>query len=412
MLEAKIIFLMIVLLAIWGVMETLIHKRNLKNIPIRIHVNGTRGKSSVVRLIAGGLREQGIRTCAKTTGTLASMIMPDASEFPVYRPVGANVIEQVRVVAIAAANGAQALVVECMALQPLLQWLSEARFIRATHGVITNAREDHLDVMGPTEEDVALALAATTPVGARLVTASRRHAALFQQVAQERGTKYIGIGREEVEGITDADLERFPYVEHRENVALALRVCMDLGLSRETALSGMWKAPPDQGALSISPVRFFGRKIYFVNAFAANDPESSNYLWDLALAQHQEVEKRIIILNCRADRANRSQQLGEAAAGWTPADHYLVIGTGTYFFAKAALSRGIPASKLVFAENSGDSDLFEIIVELAGSSAVVVGLGNIKGQGLTLTRFFRNRSILKGAFKPENPERGAAKELG
>ena len=32
------------------------HQRNVKAIPIRIHVNGTRGKSSVTRLIAAGLR--------------------------------------------------------------------------------------------------------------------------------------------------------------------------------------------------------------------------------------------------------------------------------------------------------------------------------------------------------------------
>ena len=57
----------------------------------------------------------------------------------------------------AAQLGAQALVIECMALQPELHWLSERKLVRATHGVITNARADHLDVMGPTAADVARA---------------------------------------------------------------------------------------------------------------------------------------------------------------------------------------------------------------------------------------------------------------
>jgi gamma-polyglutamate synthase len=403
MLGIEITLFFFVVLVSLGVLEAVFHKRNIARIPIRIHVNGTRGKSSVVRLIAGGLREQGLPTCAKTTGTLARFILPDGSEYPVFRPAGANVIEQVRVIAVAAANGAQAVVVECMALQPVLQWLCEARFIKATHGVITNAREDHLDVMGPEEDNVALALAGTTPIGAKLFTADTRHIPIFEKAARDRGTRLIAVAPEEVAAITDAEMARFSYVEHKENVALALKVCLDLGLSRQTALSGMWKAAPDPGALTFSTIRFFGRHIYFVNAFAANDPESTEHLWDLALKQYPDVEKRIVIFNCRADRPVRSQQLGEACAAWSPADHYILMGTGTYFFIRAAISRGIATDKLIFAENKSDSDLFEHIVELAGSSAVVVGMGNTKGQGLSLSRFFRHRSILKEVLKKELP---------
>jgi poly-gamma-glutamate synthase PgsB/CapB len=401
MVGIEIILFFFVVLVLLGVQEAFFHKRHLAKIPIRIHVNGTRGKSSVVRLIAGALREQGIPTCAKTTGTLARFILPDGSEYPVFRPGGANIIEQVRVVAVAAANGAQAVVVECMALQPLLQWLSEARFIKATHGVITNAREDHLDVMGPEEDNVALALAGTTPIRAKLFTADTRHVPLFEQAAGDRGTRLIVVGPEEVAAITDEEMARFSYVEHKENVALTLKVCLDLGLSRETALEGMWKTAPDPGALTFSTVLFFGRHIHFVNAFAANDPESTRRLWNLALQQHPDAKKRIVIFNCRADRPVRSQQLGDACADWSPADHYILMGSGTYFFIRAAMARGISADKLFFAENKSDSDIFELILELAGSSTVVVGMGNTKGQGLSLSRFFRHRSNLKEVLKKE-----------
>lgn len=69
-------------------------------------------------------------------------------------------------------------------MQPPLQWLSESKLIRATHGVITNARADHLDVMGPTEEDVAAALAGMVPVQAKLFTAERRHLGHFRGSAK------------------------------------------------------------------------------------------------------------------------------------------------------------------------------------------------------------------------------------
>src|SRR5512134_2019926 len=117
-----------------ALLEAFFHRRNLRRIPVRIHVNGTRGKSSVTRLIAAGLREAGIVTCAKTTGTLPRMILPDGSEYPVFRPSSPNIIEQVRIVSTAAAYRAQALVLECMALQPHLQSLSEFKMVRATHG--------------------------------------------------------------------------------------------------------------------------------------------------------------------------------------------------------------------------------------------------------------------------------------
>ena len=41
-------------LCIAGILEFQYHLRSLDTIPLRIHVNGTRGKSSVTRLVAAG----------------------------------------------------------------------------------------------------------------------------------------------------------------------------------------------------------------------------------------------------------------------------------------------------------------------------------------------------------------------
>src|SRR6188768_109659 len=173
MTGSQLLCVLFVALIVWGTFENYRHRQNLKRIRIRIHVNGTRGKSSVTRLIAAALREAGLVTCAKTTGTLARMILPNGREVPIFRPAGANVIEQKRIVAAAVAHGADVLVIECMALQPELQALSEFKLLRATHGVITNARPDHLDVMGPTGADVARALCGMIPPKGRLFTAER-----------------------------------------------------------------------------------------------------------------------------------------------------------------------------------------------------------------------------------------------
>src|SRR5262245_50182833 len=146
-----------------GALERARLVRQRGSIRIRIHVNGTRGKSSLVRLIAAALRAHGVRTYAKTTGSQPQLILPDGSELPVFRPGLPNVIEQLRIIGIAADDRAEALVLECMALQPHLQALCELSILCSTHGVISNAWPDHLDVMGPGEREVALALLGTCP---------------------------------------------------------------------------------------------------------------------------------------------------------------------------------------------------------------------------------------------------------
>jgi poly-gamma-glutamate synthase PgsB/CapB len=375
-----------------GVFELVLHRRRLSRIPIRIHVNGTRGKTSVTRLIAAGLREAGIRTVAKTTGTVPRFILPNGREVPVYRPGGPNVIEQKQSVTMAAAQRAEALVVECMALQPQLQWLSESKLVRATHGVITNARPDHLDVMGPSEEDVAKALAGTVPVGGVFLTAERTHRAFFQEVAEDRGSRFRG-SEEISQPVSAEDVAAFSYLEHRENIELALAVCEEVGVDNETALRGMWRAKPDPGAMTEAQVEFFGRSIVFVNGFAANDPTSTRYIWEQSLRRHRNLKKRIAVFNCRSDRADRSEQLAESYARWTQADEVVLLGSGQYIFARSAVKNGLDPTRLVFVDRTHPADIFEILLGLADSSALVMGLGNIAGPGLALAEYFTNRGM-------------------
>ncbi|GAB4303120.1 MAG: poly-gamma-glutamate synthase PgsB [Myxococcota bacterium] len=377
-----------------GAVEVVRHRWNLEKIPIRIHVSGTRGKSSVTRLIAAGLREAGITTAAKTTGTLARMILPDANEIPVFRPSGANIIEQIRIIATARDFDAKAIVVECMALQPEYHWLSESLLVRATHGVITNIRADHLDVMGPTEEDVAKAIASMTPVKGVLFTAERRHLHTLQMAANDRGTLLIAVTDDDLKAVTDDDLAKFSYTEHRENVALVLKILEHLGVARDVALRGLWKTKPDPGALTEHTLDFFGRRIIFVNGFAANDPESSEMIWRLSRKRYQEVEQTIALFNLRADRPSRTVQLAKDASFWREADKVVLMGTGAYLFARVAAEDGEDASRFAFGEDESIEEIFERIVELCTSgSTLIVGMGNIGGQGLGLVRYFRNRSL-------------------
>ena len=395
--------LLVIALIGLGVAEYAVHARKLATIPIRIHVNGTRGKSSIVRLIAAALRTHGVRVYAKTTGALPRVIAADGSEFPIHRPGLTNVIEQRRIIGIAADEGAEAIVLECMALQPTLQSLCELKMIRSTHGVISNARPDHLDVMGPSERDVALALLGTCPIGGTLYTAEREHLPLFEAACADRGSEIVALGPEDADAISDEDMQQFSYIEHKENVALALAVARSLGVPRDVALEGMFRAEPDVGALREFELEFFGRHVVFVNGFAANDPVSTERIWKLTLARHPEARTRILVLNCRLDRPDRSRQLGEALPAWTPADHYLLMGTGTYALARTAVAGGILPTRLTPLESESAPAVFEAIMGACGSRSLVMGAGNIGGTGLELLKYFQNRAKL-----PETDEAYAA----
>ena len=158
-------------LCIAGLIEFQLHLRSLNSIPLRIHVNGTRGKSSVTRLVAAGLREGGLKTFAKTTGTAPRVIDPEGKDRIIHRLRLPSIGEQVRLLGYFASEKPDAVVMECMAVQPQYQWIAEHQMIKSHIGVITNVRPDHLEEMGPTEEDVAHSLCNTVPNKAVLITA-------------------------------------------------------------------------------------------------------------------------------------------------------------------------------------------------------------------------------------------------
>src|SRR5262245_8347115 len=116
-----ITLLLFLLLACYGVWEFRNHKFHLNHVPVRIHVNGTRGKSSVTRLIAAGLRSGGKKVIAKTTGTEPRIILEDGHEVPIYRIGKPNIIEQLTIVRFAWERNAEILAIECMAVHPSLQ---------------------------------------------------------------------------------------------------------------------------------------------------------------------------------------------------------------------------------------------------------------------------------------------------
>ncbi|MFD7444678.1 poly-gamma-glutamate synthase PgsB [Streptomyces sp. NPDC059909] len=367
------------ILLIAGIVEQRRHFANLEHIPTRVLVNGIRGKSSITRLCAGALRGGGLTTVAKTTGTAARFIHPDATEEPVYRKFGiANVVEQIGIVRRAAAYHPDALVMECMAVMPALQEINQSKLIRSTIGVLCNVREDHVAEMGPTLDDIGRSLSRSMPHGGICVTAEKERFHVLQEEADARDCKLIYA---DPEMVTDEELRGFSWFTFKENVAIALVVAELLGVDRKTALQGMYDAPPDPGVLSVERyVAPGGKRLRFANVFAANDPESTlmniNQLLDLgAISRPLNV-----VINCRPDRVERNGQMGQIVPDLQP-DKVFVIGHP----AKSAID-AIPAEwrdravDLGGDGRDGEEFMHELLGHL-GPDSSLVAIGNIHGQG-------------------------------
>ncbi|NLL49117.1 MAG: poly-gamma-glutamate synthase PgsB [Firmicutes bacterium] len=381
------------ILVVLGILEHALHQHNLRKIPIRIHVNGTRGKSTTTRLIAGVLREGGYVVVAKTTGTAPRLILEDGSEEPILRRRKASIIEQVRIVREAAKREADVLVVECMAVHPEMQWVAEKRILHSTIGVITNAREDHLDVMGPTRGHVAETLALAIPRRGRLVVGEEEFIGLFKEEAEKLGTAtYLAPA-----SLGAQDLERFPYMMFRENVACALKVGELLAVPEEVAWAGMLKATPDIGSTTIYSLEHVGVTIYFVNALAANDRTSTLLVWDRwqELAAQLGLERAPVVglMHNRWDRSFRVPELATLATTDLPLKIMLLTGDLVPVTKRHLRKHGFNPRAIGVVEKPTPQKVTRYLSNHYQGAVVLFAYGNTQGFGQELADFFRRNGV-------------------
>jgi poly-gamma-glutamate synthase PgsB/CapB len=359
-------------LLVLGAGERRARDRALSAVPIRIHVNGTRGKSTVTRLVAGALREAGIPTLAKTTGTAPRLILPDGSERVIRRRAPASIREQLWFMREARRLKASAVVVECMAVDPDLQAITEHEMIRATIGVITNARLDHGDVMGATVEQVAEALAATIPDAGVLVLGPTSGLEILERVACARGTRVVHAPAGNGAGAGAGPAEPAPpWVA--DNVQVALAVTRLLGIDDALALRGMRSASPDPGAVHAGAIAVAGRRVAYIDASAANDPAS------LGQVLGERTLDAVFVFQHRADRPHRLRQFADLPPWTRDADRVLITGARPDWMTWRRLRRRLPGPRLAYASSRHvAADLRRRLLAWPGGQVLVL-CGNTKG---------------------------------
>ena len=360
-----------------GLIEAILHRNAISKIPIRVHVNGTRGKSSVTRLIAAGLRSGGIKTFAKTTGSSPRFIDDNGDDHVIQRFRPASIGEQIRMIGKFSKQSPGAIVMECMAVQPQYQWVSEHKILQSNYGVLTNVRADHLEEMGYSINHIAKSLSNTIPFNQKFFTSEIDCQDLLENKSKENGSEF---SLSEGAKLDTKYLDGFTFIEHPDNIALALDVCEDIGINRDVAIEGMRSMVPDPGALTLTNLLINDSQIDFVNAFAANDPQSTLKTWNIISEYVKDNNKKIaVFLNTRSDRQLRTQQLLDMIFSKMKVDYLIVRGDNLKNEIQLRCDKVKKINYSIFHSDDSTSKIIDRMARL--DDYLVVGIGNIVGWG-------------------------------
>jgi poly-gamma-glutamate synthase PgsB/CapB len=264
-----------------------------------------------------------------------------------------------------------------MAVQPQYQWIAEHQMVKSHIGVITNVRPDHLEEMGPTEEDVAYSLCNTVPVDGILVTAEEERPEILEAVASQNNSRMINSSPKM---ISEKEVNSFKYIEHPSNIALALDVCKEVGIEREIALRGMHKVQPDNGALIEWNLILKSNNYTFINGMAANDPVSTLDIWNNINKRFGLKKESCIFLNSREDRPVRTVQMIKLTLEQIK-PNYLIIRGSKLTKIIDDLSSLSPKTKI---ETFDLGEKLETFLDLVGklpNNCLIYAIGNQVGAG-------------------------------
>ncbi len=361
-------------------MTTRRHRRRVDALDVRIHVNGIRGKSSVSRLMGGMLREAGYTPIGKTTGSAAVVIDRHGVDHPIVRSGPATILEQLEIIEKWVDEDVDALVIECMAINPDYQRVCERQIVRSHIGCLTNVREDHQDLMGETLPEIARSLLNTCPAGGLLVT-SERNPDLLDVIRSEVESRGSTLIIADPTTVTTDDMRGFSYIEFEDNVALGLEVAKHLGIDRDVAMRGMWKAPPDPGVLRIENAVVDGVEVTWANMFAVNDRESTIAVLERVNRLRKDDTVTVGILNNRLDRQQRALQFADIAARDLDLDVLVTFGCYERVVTERLLANGYPQERILNLGDERDTTwetiVQEMILDRGASHVIIAGLVNI-----------------------------------
>lgn len=359
-----------------------------RRVPLRIAVTGTRGKSSVTRLIAAALRADGRSVLAKVTGSRPVLIGPDGGEIEIRRSGPPSILEQKAVLRSAVRMGCRSLVAEMMSIGPETLRTESRQILRPGVLAVTNARIDHREEMGRTRPEIAATLGKAFISGATVFMPEEEILPAFREAAARERCRLIAVPPASSEASDAADGEPESPLEFGANIRLARAVAAFCGADGVHVAAGMAAARPDFGGLRAWRLGQPGLSspAWAVSLFAANEPESSAAALErLSRSRPGLPAGRVAVLALRADRADRTRQWLEAAASGFFDGYAGVVAVGDHARPVGRRLRRLGRCRAVLAFTGSDPARLTVeAARLAGGPACLIGLGNIVGAGTGL----------------------------
>jgi gamma-polyglutamate synthase len=268
----------------------------------------------------------------------------------------------------------RALVFECNAVEEELQRVS-MKWLKPDITVITNVRKDHIHELGAPEQ-AASVFAAAIPDNSALVTSEGNFKDTWETAAVQKKLRFFYIAPKE------AEKRAFP-----ENTACVLGVADYLGIDRTRALNSIAEYEPDAGAFGIYSWKTNSKSVFFADARAANDVESTNRLFAAAFRalKPDKDAKRILLLINREDRPERTWSFLQyiiAGNNELRFDQYLCLGHIPLPFRIALKRKGLNIGIIRRVK-----ELDRELEKTREHTVFIAGAGNYGGAGALITQW-------------------------
>lgn len=350
--------------------EAIVLGRDRRAVPHRILVTGTRGKSSLVRILTAACRTVEPATLGKTTGDAPELLLPGGGREVLPRRGHARITEQARLLRTCRQSGIRCLVVESMSITPEIM-RAEARLMRPTHIAVVNVRDDHRETLGDDPAEQRRHYLEALPAGTPWFTRDRHLLARIHPPSESARR-------------ADDDFRA-------EMLGLAQDVLQACDWATPAALAEAERVAQE---LVAEPLEMHDddRPLIFLDAFSANDPHSLDLLCGHWQRQLPFTQPWSILFATRADRPLRTQQFCAWLRARREIGAVFVAGSHASYALRTLRRAGIDARRARERRGGALGGILDL-PQVEHLSGVLVGIGNAGGLGLRVRRALRGEAV-------------------